>query len=295
MINNLTRRLCALGIDFVADAEGKTVSSYRGGGKLALAVYPKDAQEVSAALREIKDAGVPYTVMGAGTNCLIRDSGYAGAAICTSKLKGITHTGHTVIARAGERLAAVAAYAAKNDLGGLEELSGIPSSVGGAVYMNAGAFGRETCELLCEAEVLDTNSLAVLSKKTVCIPYSYRSSGDAFQNCIICAASFGLQEGYNRAIELRCREARLNKQPREPSLGSVFKNPEVFPAGYLIEAVGLKGFRLGNAAISGKHANFIVNLGGGTAKDYLSLMELAQSMVYNEYKIELQPEIHILG
>jgi len=294
-MEDLQKRLDSLGMAYVTDADGKTISSYRGGGKLAFTISPRNMQELAATVKEVLASGIPYTVLGACTNCLIRDNGYPGAAICTKKLKGLTQSGTYITAATGEPLPALAEYAAKNNLGGLETLSGIPSSVGGAIFMNAGAFGQEIGGLLAEAEVFDIESLTLCRMEAKEIPFSYRSSGNAFRHKIICSATFRLQDGYDQQRDRHCREERLKKQPREPSLGSVFKNPPVFAAGYLIEAVGLKGFRLGNAAFSDKHANFIVNLGGGTAKDYLSLTELAQSMVYTEYKIELETEIRILG
>jgi UDP-N-acetylmuramate dehydrogenase len=294
-MEKLKRRLHDADIEYFVDVEGRTVSSYRGGGNLALVICPKSVDEIKTALAEIKYAGVPYTLLGAGSNCLVPDSGYPGAVIRTTRLKGISQSGSFVTAYAGETLSSLAAFAAKHDLGGMEALSGIPATVGGAVRMNAGAYGKEIAGLLTQAEILDARNLEVSKKDRTDIPFSYRSSGDAFQYNIIYAATFRFQDGYDRALHRHCCEDRLKKQPGEPSLGSVFKNPLAFAAGYLIETVGLKGFRIGNAAISAKHANFIVNLGGGTARDYLSLMGLAQSMVYNEYKIELEPEIHILG
>lgn len=279
-----------------ADAQGKSFSAYRAGGKLKHVVFPASTDELALISGIIAETGTPYTVLGAGTNYLIVDTGYGGLVISTQKLIGISLSENFITSAAGESLPKLALYAARKKLGGMEPVGGIPSSVGGAVFMNAGAFGTEIKDALVCADCFDITTGKIRRLDSEDIPFGYRNSGGVFDNLIICSAKFRLTptETAKSKLEFYIKE-RTDRQPKEPSLGCVFKNPPAFAAGYLIESVGLKGYRIGGAAISTKHANFIVNLGDGTAADYLALMELAKAMVYNEYKIQLEPEIRILG
>jgi len=283
-------------LSYATNGKAEHFSSYRGGGNLRHIVTPVSAGELEKIADIIHCTGTPYAVLGTGTNCLIKDSGYEGLVICTANLKGITTNGDCITCGSGETLPKLALYAAKRNLGGLEPLTGIPSSVGGAIFMNAGAYGTEIKDLLESIDCYDIAAKTLRHITAKNIPFAYRSSGDIFQNSVICSATFRLipNTEVKQKTVLFAKERR-QKQPNEPSLGCVFQNPIPLSAGYMIESVGLKGRLIGGAAISEKHANFIVNKGGGTAADYIALMELARAMVYNQFKIELIPEIKILG
>ncbi|HOK81733.1 MAG TPA: UDP-N-acetylmuramate dehydrogenase [Clostridia bacterium] len=284
------------GLRYDSDGDAKNFSGYKGGGKLKYIVYPETLEDLEKISGIVRRSGVPFYVLGGGFNTLIKDGGYFGLTISTKRLKGISAKGNTLICGGGEFLPKAAAFAAKSGLGGLEALGGIPSTIGGAVYMNAGAFGSQTADTLLWADCFDINEGVSIRLSKEEIPFAYRNSGGVFDGKIIYSAAFGLSEsaGAAQKTEAYIKE-RLDNQPREPSLGCAFKNPDLYPAGYLIDSVGLKGFRHGGAAISEKHANFIVNTGEGTASDYFWLMDLAKAMVYGEYMIELQPEIKIIG
>lgn len=283
------------GIPYKLDVEAKNCTSYRGGGRLQYVVYPTSSAHLSALSGIINKSCCRYFVMGAGTNCLIKDGGYSGLVICTARLGGVAHNNCIITCGGGLPLPKAVALAAQHNLGGINALAGLPCSVGGAIYMNAGSFGTQISDVL---DCVDCCSLITGECRRLqanSIPFTYRSSGGVLDNSIIYSATLRLAQNNSGNPPSYYIQERASKQPKEPSLGCVFTNPPTLSAGYLIDKVGLKGYRIGGAAISEKHANFIVNKGGGTAGDYIALMQLAKAMVYNEFKIELQQEIKILG
>lgn len=283
------------GMPYKLGAEAKNCTSYRGGGRLQYVVYPASGVHLAALAGIISKSGCGYFVMGAGTNCLIKDGGYGGLVICTAKLGGIVYNNSTLTCGGGLPLPKAVALAAQHNLDGINALAGLPCSVGGAIYMNAGSFGTQISDVLEYVDCCNLKTGECSRLQADSIPFTYRSSGGVLDNSVVYGASLRLMPHSNGNPPDYYIKERAAKQPKEPSLGCVFTNPPTLSAGYLIDKVGLKGYRIGGAAISEKHANFIVNKGGGTASDYIALMQLAKAMVYNEFKIELQQEIKILG
>ncbi|MDR2266862.1 MAG: UDP-N-acetylmuramate dehydrogenase [Christensenellaceae bacterium] len=273
-------------------------STYGGGGSLSISVYAKSASDLLKIAPIAKNLDYPFIVVGACSNILIDDGGFVGLTIMTRTFTGVTVSGSTISANAGERLTKICNVAAHAGLSGLESLYGIPATIGGAVATNAGAFGTEISELIEIVEVLDikTNKLCKIMGGE--IPFKYRNVDRIFENKIILSVVLKLKPGSKDVIDRRIKavmEMRANSQPQAPSLGCVFKKINGVSAGYYIEKAGLKGATIGNAQISRIHANFIINKGGGNANDYIQLLNLAQNTVYRKFGIMLQKEILIIG
>ena len=257
-------------------------------------------KELLSKLRAFRKTKMPYIVFGNGTNIIVRDGGYPGAVFSVGKaLRGIEVRAGRLVCGAGESLANVSRYAAGNGLSGFEALSGIPGTVGGAVFMNAGAYGSEISDILLSARVYDVSNdqIVVLSNKEC--EFGYRDSVFKKNRMVILNAAFGLSPGNRVDIEAGMADylhRRNNVQPVElPSAGSFFKRPEGHFAGKLIEEVGMKGARVGGAQVSEKHAGFIVNTGGATASDVLLLAEEIKSKVYEQTGISLEEEPIVIG
>ena len=271
---------------------GEKLSTFRGGGIVEIVVSPRQC-DIDELLSAISD--FPYYFLGMGSNTLIDDDGYNGVVIRTEKLRGILRNHNEFIVDAGVTLPYLNSYLMRLNLSGLERLSGIPASIGGACAMNAGAFGREIREFIKEVTCYDLVSKRELLISAKEIPFSYRSSGGIFKDKFIKNVTlFGFTEGYDLNLEKSTKEKRLNTQPQQPSLGSVFKAQSTLPAGYLIDKCGLKGTRVGRAQISTIHANFIVNNGGASATDYLTLLNVARDTVKRKFGVMLVPEIKLL-
>lgn len=281
----------------------KELLSFRVGGPAEAVAFPRDRQDLIALYRFLQAHHIPFLILGEGTNILVRDGGVRGVVIKLSTVDGHIWTepgqgGQVhVHAPAGVRLSGLIRFCVAHGLSGLEFAAGIPGSVGGAVAMNAGAFGGEIKDVLGGVTVLDAAEAARVIHRNELV-FSYRNlvlPPDA----IVLEAIFGLSVDERNAIAARIQanlEKRKTSQPLDlPSAGSVFKNPPGGYAGALIEAVGLKGRRIGDAAISTVHANYIVNCGGATARDILSLMTLVQETVQRDKGITLEPEIRIVG
>lgn len=296
-MKDVIKMLTSGNIPFKTDMPATLVSSYRGGGTAAVIAYPESTAALAECVRIASENGVPCLPLGNGTNILVRDGGFYGIMISLIGFRTVTRRGDSLVCGAGAGLAGIAARAAEYNLSGLEELSGIPGTAGGALKMNAGAFGRELSELVDSVTVYDAVSRKVIRLTRGEIPFSYRSSGNVFEKAFALETTLTLAEGV--AVKEKSefyREQRRAKQPCAPSLGSVFlKTADGMGAGYYIDKAGLKGARVGGAEISEKHANFIVNRGGGTAEDYCSLMSLARTVVGSKYGITLEPEIVIVG
>lgn len=296
-MKDVIKMLTSGNIPFKTDMPATLVSSYRGGGTTAVIAYPESSAALAECLRAAAENGVPYMPLGNGTNILVKDGGFNGIMISLIGFRNVTRHGNSLVCGAGAGLASIANTAARCNLSGLEELSGIPGTAGGALRMNAGAFGRELSELIDSVTVYDTVAREVRRLTRGEIPFSYRSSGNVFEKAVALETTLLLTEGVSvKEKSDFYRDKRRSKQPCAPSLGSVFlKTADGMSAGYYIEKSGLKGARVGGAEISEKHANFIVNRGGGTAKDYCSLMSLAHTVVESKYGITLEPEIVIVG
>lgn len=284
-----------------AFAEGEPLSahtSFRIGGPAALIAFVKSEAELAALLRAAAQCGIRPRVLGAGTNVLAPDEGLDGLVICTKDcLLGLRALdGGRIEAMAGETLAHAAVFARAQSLTGLEFAHGIPGTVGGGIYMNAGAYGGEIAQIAEETTVLMTDgSRRVLRGAEQA--FAYRTSAFEHMDCVIVKTVFSLRPGNAEEITARMRELmekRRASQPLElPSAGSTFKRPAGAYAGALIEASGLKGRGVGGAEVSRKHAGFVVNRGGATAKDVLETIELVQKTVYADSGFRLEPEVRI--
>jgi UDP-N-acetylmuramate dehydrogenase len=277
------------------------LTTFRVGGPAEWFVAPKQLPDLQASLAWAQSEGLPITFLGAGSNLLISDRGLPGLVICTRYLRQANFINDMglVTAAAGEPMATLAWKAAKRGWKGLEWTVGIPGTVGGAVVMNAGAHGCDTQQILVEAEVLNPDgSLSILKPEE--LQYQYRTSLLQGGDRLVTRATFQLQPGYDpqqvKATTAADLEQRRSSQPYHlPSCGSVFRNPEVHSAGWLIENSGLKGFQLGQAQVAQRHANFILNCGGATAQEIFSLITYVQSIVESRWSLRLKPEVKILG
>ena len=273
-------------------------TSFRIGGPAALMAFAKSEAELAALLRAAAQCGIRPRILGAGTNVLAPDEGLDGLVICTKDcLLGLrVLDGGRIEAMAGETLAHAAVFARAQSLTGLEFAHGIPGTVGGGVYMNAGAYGGEIAQIAEETTVLTPDgSRRVLRGAEQA--FAYRTSAFEHMDCVIVKTVFALRPGNAEEIAARMRELmekRRASQPLElPSAGSTFKRPAGAYAGALIEASGLKGRGVGGAEVSRKHAGFVVNRGGATAKDVLETIELVQKTVYADSGFRLEPEVRI--
>ena len=268
-------------------------STMRVGGPAALAAFPTDGNELSALIARAKESGIRHIIVGNASNILFSDKGFDGLVIFTTAMRSVVWNGASVTAACGASLTGLAAAATKRGLSGLEFAFGIPGTIGGAVYMNAGAYGSQISAVLTASEYLQGDT--VYRREAADHAFGYRTSIYRSTDDIILSAEFTLTPGDPDAIAAKANqnmESRRSKQPLEfPNAGSVFKRPEGAFPGALIEQAGLKGLRIGGAEISEKHANFIINKGGATADDILRLTETAQNKVYQKFGILLETEI----
>lgn len=293
----------ALRIDknrMVSDAPMKEYTSFKAGGNAALLVQPENVEELSYALKILDAHTVKHLVIGNGTNLLIKDSGYQGVIIRIGESFQEVHvSGDRVEAGAGALLSSAAREAGKASLTGFEFAAGIPGTIGGAVFMNAGAYDGEISKILTSAEVLSKDGTRIFTMKKEEMELSYRHSIFQRTGDILLKATFLLEKGVQEQINARVRELaarRAEKQPLTyPSAGSFFKRPHNHFAGKLIQDAGLCGLSLGGAQVSPLHAGFLINTGGATATDILNLMEIVRSTVYAEFGILLEPEVMIIG
>jgi len=254
---------------------------------------------VALAVGAASEVGVALEVLGLGSNVLVPDEGLGGVILrLAGDLKRVRIRGRRVSAGGGAALAQVARKAAKAGLAGLEALSGFPSTVGGGVFMNAGCYGTEIRDVLVSARVVERSG-ARRRMATAELEPRYRSTNLEQSRAIVVRALFELLPGDWRALVARIDELNAKRRAAlpsgQPNAGSIFKNPPGDYAGRLIEAVGLKGERRGGAAISERHANVIVNLGGARAEDVLALMAEAHRRVAARFGVELEPEVVLLG
>lgn len=274
------------------------LSSLRAGGVLKRVYFPSSLSHLNALAQLMKLEGKDFEIIGKLTNTLVLSGGFKGTAVSCENLQGITVSDNEVYAGAGESIAAVAYEAKTHELSGFEKLSGIPGTVGGAVCMNAGSFGAEISKILKKAYVFDLESLCTKELSPKDLNMRYRSTSLMDGRKLVVGACFELEKADRYHIEnisRACIVQRKENQPSGPSLGSVFKKVNNISAGILIEGVKLKGESFGGMKISEKHANFIVNAGGGTPEEYLTLMELAEKRVYESYGIRLEREVRIIG
>ena len=301
MINCFCASIEHRGIEYKRDFPLSSKSSFRIGGEAGVAVFPKNKDEVKYAIESLRVNDVPYITVGNTSNILFEDEGYYGAVIFTEKMNSVVIDGNKLYADSGASFTAMAVAAKKASLTGLEFAYGIPGSCGGAVFMNAGAYGGEVSQVIEYCEVYDTVKGAFLTIPKDEMNLSYRHSILTDNRNLICiGAAFILKDGNKEEIDAVMRDLmqrRISKQPLEyPSAGSVFKRPapDLF-VGKMIEDSGLKGYTVGGAQVSEKHAGFIINVGGATAADVLGLIKHIQNVIRKNYCVELECEIRRVG
>ena len=273
-------------------------TTFRVGGPAALFMEAASGAEVALALRLAEEEGVDALVLGNGSNVLCRDGGYDGLVVhIGEKMSDLRVDGDTLTCGAGCLMSRVASECLKRSLTGFEPLSGIPGTVGGAVAMNAGAYGGEIKDVLAGAEVFDGKSIRTLRRDEMQL--SYRDTDILRNGWTVTSATFRLTPGDGAAIRGAMddfAQRRRSKQPLSyPSAGSTFKRPAGYFAGALIQDCGCKGVKIGGAQVSTLHAGFIINIGGAVARDVLLLIELVQTKVRAAYGVELEPEVRIVG
>lgn len=273
-------------------------TSFRIGGPAEVMVFPRTAKELSEILVAAKNFGIVPKILGAGTNVLAPDEGVRGLVICLREtfmgLRLLDET--TVEAMAGMSLAQTAMFAARNGLSGMECLHGIPGTIGGGVYMNAGAYGGEIKDVAVRTEFMDMDGNCRWFEGQE-QGFGYRTSVFQSLSGVIVRTQFSLQKGDEADIRARIKELndrRRASQPLDkPSAGSTFKRPEGYFAGTLIDQTGLKGLTVGGAQVSEKHAGFVINAGGATAQDVLQLVAQVQQRVFEASGVRLEPEVRL--
>ena len=296
MYKNYVEFLCDRDIPFCENEPLSRHSSFRIGGPCALFVTPESADSLRDAYNEAKSEGIRTYILGKGSNILFADEGFDGVIISTEKLTSVTVSGNTLTADAGASFTHIAAVARDAGLSGLEFAYGIPGSVGGAVFMNAGAYGGQVSDCLESSSCFDPENDRIIYTEGADHDFGYRSSiYKKNPERVILSATFELKSGDKEEIRAYMEDImgrRRDKQPLEyPSAGSVFKRPEGYFAGQLIEEQGLKGCTIGGAQVSEKHAGFIINRGGATAKDVLDLIAHIQAKVKEAYGVMLECEV----
>lgn len=288
------------GIKFLEHEDLSKHTSFKIGGPADFFVKPKNKEQVSAVVDYCEKNSVPLLPLGKGSNVLVSDDGINGVVMYFGsdfgKIELIDE--NTIYCEAGAGLAALCNFALENGLTGLEFAYGIPGSVGGAVFMNAGAYGGEIKDVIVYADHVDKNGKAGKFTGEE-LEMSYRHSVYSGKEYFITGAAFKLKKGEKAEIKAKMDDLigrRFDKQPMDkPSAGSTFKRPEGAFASALIDQCGLKGYRVGGAEVSTKHAGFVVNIGGATCEDVLRLIKDVQEKVKNDTGFFLEPEVEILG
>lgn len=295
----LIERLKQQGVKFFTNEPMAKHTSFKIGGPADILACPSDAEQLKAAVQAAKECGVAVFIMGNGSNLLVSDEGYRGMIVRLED-SHIEVEGNRIHCGAGALLSKTASIALEHSLAGFAFASGIPGSIGGAVRMNAGAYGGEFSDVVKKTRFLDTRTMETGEVTGTEHDFSYRHSMfcDAPEKIIV-ETEIVLQQGDKAAIAAKMEELsakRREKQPVSlPSGGSTFKRPEGYYAAALIDQCGLRGFRIGGAEVSQKHTGFIVNIANATAQDVYRLMEHVRAEVYKKFSVTLQNEICIVG
>ena len=268
------------------------------GGQADILVFPTTYEEVEKTYAVSKKHTIPLTVLGNGSNLIIKDGGIRGIVMILTKLNKVRVEGEKIIAQSGASLIGVSKTAFEHQLTGLEFACGIPGTAGGALFMNAGAYGGEVKDVLESAVVIDEcGQIRTLSRDE--FDFGYRSSIFSKKNYCVLEGTFLCQKGDSEVIKAKMDELthlRESKQPLEyPSCGSVFKRPTGYFAGKLIQDSNLQGFQIGGVQVSTKHAGFMVNVEQGTASDYIELIKHVQKTVKEQFGVDLETEVKIIG
>ncbi len=273
-------------------------TSFRIGGKAKYFVMPSTPQEVTDVIDILKKEGQNYVVIGNGSNLLVSDRGFDGTVVCIGKnMSSMTVEGCEITAMAGALLSTVASFAQKNSLAGFEFASGIPGSLGGAIVMNAGAYGGEMKDVVVETQYISGDGSIRVATGDM-HGFGYRKSAFTSEDVIL-SSKICLREGSVDEISALVRELnakRREKQPLDyPSAGSTFKRPEGYFAAKLIDDAGLRGFRVGGAMVSEKHCGFVINYENAASDDVVNLMREIKRIVFEKFGVNLEPEIRFVG
>ncbi len=274
-------------------------TTFRIGGPAQIFVIPETTEEIRQIVRLCKEREVPYFVLGRGSNLLVSDAGMEGVVLqIYDNYSDFSIDGNQVKAQAGVMLSKIGYAVKEKGLNGFEFAAGIPGTLGGAVMMNAGAYGGEMKDIITSVQLMDEDG-NLLEKSCDEMEFSYRHSILTEQKLLVLGATITLTQGDKKVIEERMQElatARRKKQPLEfPSAGSTFKRPEGYFAGKLIMDAGLCGYQVGGAQVSEKHCGFVINRGNATAADVLQLVTDVKKKVYEKFQVELEPEIRLVG
>lgn len=283
-------------IEFNADMKQNT--SFKVGGTADVLLCPKEYSQLQETVRICNENNIPFIVLGNGSNILVRDGGIREVVIKLTSINFLEISQNKIKAGSGVSLKEVSDFALENSLTGFEFACGIPGSVGGAVFMNAGAYNGEIKNIITQAEVLDREgNIKTLDKEQ--LSFDYRKSNIMEQGYIVLSAVFTLEYGDKETIKSTIDDLtarREEKQPLEyPSAGSTFKRPKGYFAGKLIQDCELKGFTIGGAAVSEKHSGFVINKGNATAKDVLDVISHVQETVMQKFGVKLETEVRIIG
>lgn len=274
-------------------------TTFRTGGPACLFLRPENQDQLKKVMDFVRRLGTDYFVLGNGSNLLVSDEGYDGVVVSLSKFNKVELKGtNQIYAEAGAMNSTIASFARDNALTGFEFAAGIPGTIGGAMIMNAGAYGGEMAQVVTEVTVLSPEGeIMVLDNNTM--EFGYRTSAIKNKGFIVLSVLLTLKRGKEEEITAQMKELaekRRDKQPLEyPSAGSTFKRPEGYFAGKLIEDAGLRGFSVGDAQVSEKHCGFVVNKGSATSTDIYNLIKEVQKVVYEKANVRLEPEVIILG
>ena len=298
-MEHLIRQLQDVGVEWELDCPMAPHTSFRIGGPADVALFPRTSEKLYQALSILRKAKIPTLVIGNGSNVVFADDGYRGAVVFTGKCRKIEVQEDIIQADAGVSLSALASAARDEGLSGLEFAFGIPGTLGGAVYMNAGAYGGSMSDVCISSSYYDLQTGKLVSLSGGEQKFGYRKSiYQCHPERIILGATLKLNRGDRKKITEQMRtywDKRRASQPLDlPNAGSTFKRPEGYFAGKLIEDCGLKGLTVGGAQVSTKHAGFIVNVGGATCEDVKRLIEQIKTTVLQQTGVELECEIKFL-
>lgn len=282
------------------DAPMAQHTSFKAGGKADILVEPQNAQQLKEVLKLLNSEDVNYMVLGNGSNILVRDGGYRGVIVkIGDAFNYVKQEDDTLICGSGTLMSIVSKNAVAAGLAGFEFASGIPGSIGGAVFMNAGAYGGEIVQVLQNAKVISKDGNREFDMTAEELQMGYRHSVLHETGDVVVEVALKLQPGNIDEIKANIAdftERRNSKQPVTfPSAGSFFKRPEGYFAGKLVQDAGFKGLSVGGAQVSELHSGFIINTGNATAADILQLMEIVQAGVFDKYGVKLEPEVRIIG
>ena len=286
--------------NLIEDCDMSKYTSFRAGGTARALVQPQSVLQLKTVLQLLSATGATYMVMGNGSNLLVKDSGYKGVIVkLGDAFNSVVVNGTEMKVGSGTLMSQVAKAALDKGLTGFEFASGIPGSLGGAVFMNAGAYDGEMVQIVKEARLVSKDGSREYTLNCDELELSYRHSILHETGDIVVCVTLQLEEGNKEEISAKMKELaakRNEKQPVHlPSAGSFFKRPEGYFAGKLVQDAGMKGFSVGAAQVSPLHSGFIVNNGGATATEILQLMEIVQAAVMEQFGVKLEPEVRIIG